>query len=95
MASAERPVFHPVIGKTLKDARLRRGWSFGQTVIQAAKRNLPITKSSVRYLEEGKTKHPDAETLKAVAVLYGLSYRDLAPWGWRSPRPAWTWPTSA
>lgn len=36
-----------------------------------------ISLNALRYLEEGKTKHPDSGALRAVSKLYGLDYDEL------------------
>jgi len=37
-----------------------------------------LSVQKLRYLEEGRTKHPDAEVLRAVATMYELDFDELA-----------------
>jgi transcriptional regulator with XRE-family HTH domain len=73
-----RPVFHGQIGAELRELREARGWSQSQAVHLAGRRHLPaVSVQQLRFLEEGRTKHPDADILRSVAGLYGLEYQDL------------------
>ena len=73
-----RPVFHGQIGSELRELREARGWSQHQTVSLAKRRKLPpLSVQKLRYLEEGRTKHPDAEVLRALSALYGVNYDEL------------------
>lgn len=72
-----RPVFHRELGKSFEQRRMARGWSQNQAVLRAKQLGVPISLSSLRYLEEGKTKHPDAEALRSLARLYELDYQEL------------------
>lgn len=58
--------------------RQAKGWSIKQAVIQAKGKGHSITAYQLRWLEEGKTKAPDGEALRAVSAIYGLSYVALA-----------------
>lgn len=73
-----RPVFHGRLGAELKQMRESRGWSLSQVVDLARRRRLTgLSPQQLRYLEEGRTKHPEADALQAVAAIYNLKYEEL------------------
>ena len=75
----ERPIFHALLGETLKGFRDDRGWSIQRAVINAKKKkHAALTMNRLRWLEEGKTKFPDQDVLRAVADLYEIDYYVLA-----------------
>jgi transcriptional regulator with XRE-family HTH domain len=77
--SPKRPVFHPELGQKLADLRDARGWSVQEAVnYSQAKHPKVLTWNRLTRLESGKTKHPDADALRAVAEIYGLDYHQLA-----------------
>lgn len=75
---AGRPTFHAEIGRELAQLREGKGWSQRRAVDIARRKGLPLGLGALRFLEDGKTKHPDADVLKTLCVLYGLSFRELA-----------------
>lgn len=75
---ADRPVFHPDIGKFLADRREEKGWTQRQAIDIAQRRGIALGLGPLRFLELGRTKYPDADLLRAVAKLYGLSFDKLA-----------------
>lgn len=77
-AKRARPIFHPTIGAYLKHLRESRNWSQLQAVSLARQKGLRLGVGQLRFLEDGLTKHPDAQLLQAVAGLYRISYWDLA-----------------
>lgn len=72
-----RPVFHRELGRLFTEKRTLRGWSQGQAVLRSRQLGAPVSLNSLRYLEEGKTKYPDADALRALSKLYDLDYEDL------------------
>src|SRR5262245_29342796 len=75
----ERPVFHRDLGEVFVKCRTAKGWSVQRAVIAArGRKHATLTANKLRWLEEGKTKAPDQEVLRAVADIYGLEYRELA-----------------
>lgn len=73
-----RPVFHGRIGAELREMRESRGWTQSQVVDLARRRKLTgLSLQQLRYLEEGRTKHPDGDTLQAIASIYTLNYDEL------------------
>jgi transcriptional regulator with XRE-family HTH domain len=74
-----RPIFHRELGELLVTLRTARAWSVQQAVIQSrVKHPGVLTWNVLTRLESGKTKHPDAEALRALADLYELDYTVLA-----------------
>jgi transcriptional regulator with XRE-family HTH domain len=75
---AERPIFSADLGAYFRAFRERKGWNQRQTADIAERRGLPdLTYNTLRYLEEGKTKNPDPDVLKAVSALYDVPYETL------------------
>jgi len=81
-AMARRPVFHPELGAFFEELREKRGWTQSQAADLAQRRDLHVlTRQVLLRLEDGKTKNPEPEVLRAVAVLYEVPYDDLvAKW---------------
>lgn len=75
-----RPIFHAEIAQDLRTWRERRGWTAGEAVLRAKGKGLDLSVQQLRWVEEGRAKHPTAEVLKAVAAIYGIDY---APLAWR------------
>lgn len=74
-----RPVFHKELGDRLRKLREAHDWSVQQAInIAKGKQHRALTLNRLRWLEEGKTKFPDAEVLRAVADIYDLTYAELA-----------------
>lgn len=77
--AAKRPIFHAELGAMLIELRTRKGLSVQEAVnFSKAKHPKALTWNRLTRLESGKTKHPDAEALKALADIYGLDYAELA-----------------
>ena len=57
--------------------RESRGWNQLQTVDMARRRRVTLSYNTLRWIEDGKIKNPEPEALKAMSVLYGVSYEDL------------------
>jgi transcriptional regulator with XRE-family HTH domain len=75
---ASRPIFHADLGRYFATLRERHGWTQRQATSVARRRGIvAIARQTIWRLEIGKVKHPDAEVLRAVAVLYDVSYEDL------------------
>ena len=72
-----RPVFLPKLGGYLRSLRESRGWNQLQTVDMARRRRVTLSYNTLRWIEDGKIKNPEPEALKAMSVLYGVSYEDL------------------
>jgi hypothetical protein len=72
-----RPTFHAEVGAFLMHLRHMKGWSQRKTVQMARQRGLSLSLGSLRFLEEGKTKHPERALLKAVATLYDVPFELL------------------
>lgn len=73
-----RPVFLQKFGSFLVDMREARGWKQSQAADIATRRGIGLSYQALRWLEEGKTKSPDPDTLRAVGRLYDLPYEMLA-----------------
>lgn len=77
--AAPRPVFHAALGTEIQEIRKAKGWSLNQAVLFAKRKgHKQPTAQGLRWLEEGRTRYPDPDTLKAIADLYGLDYSALA-----------------
>lgn len=74
MVPQQRPTFHAEIGEFLVHLRRMKGWSQRKTVSVARQRGLALSLGSLRFLEEGKTKHPDRKLLEGVAALYDVPF---------------------
>ena len=72
-----RPTFHGEIGQYLVGLRRSQSWSQRQAVTIARRRGLPVSLGSLRFLEQGKTKHPDRALLVAIATLYEVPFELL------------------
>ncbi|HYE86530.1 MAG TPA: helix-turn-helix transcriptional regulator [Vicinamibacterales bacterium] len=74
-----RPVFHPKLGQLFAGCRAAKGWSVQQAVNMAhGRKHTALTPNRLRWLEEGRTKAPDQDVLRAVCDIYGLDYREIA-----------------
>jgi transcriptional regulator with XRE-family HTH domain len=74
----ERQIFYEELGLYFEALREGKGWK--QTVAAGIARRRKLTGLSynaIRYLEAGKTKHPDAKVLRAAAQLYSVPYEEL------------------
>jgi hypothetical protein len=76
MVPLQRPTFHAKIGQFLMHLRLMRGWISERRYPGSATRRL-VQPGSLRFLEEGKTKHPDRKLLEGVAALYDVPFAML------------------
>jgi len=72
-----RAVIHEDIGRQIAAAREQAGWSQTQAVSLAARRGLPLGLGALRGMEEGTTKYPTADVLRAIATLFRLPYEAL------------------
>ena len=73
-----RPIFHPELAAFLKGLREARGLGQRQAANIAQSRGLTALTHGVLFnLENGKTKKPNPEALRALAVLYGIPHEDL------------------
>lgn len=81
-----RPVFHAEFGAYLKEVREskarseagRATWTLRGVAERAHRRGFTALSRQILFrLEQGQTRHPDAEVLLEVAELYGLAYADL------------------
>jgi transcriptional regulator with XRE-family HTH domain len=70
-------VFFPALGAYFVSLREARGWNQSQAGDIAARRKIPITYQALRGLEEGKTKSPEPELLRAVSELYDVPYEQV------------------
>lgn len=78
-AARQRPVFHERYGQDLKALREAHGWSVQQAVnLAIGKGHRGLTWNKLTWLESGKTKLPDRDTLEAIAAIYELRYEELA-----------------
>jgi transcriptional regulator with XRE-family HTH domain len=79
LLARQRPVFLPGIGNQISDLRKARGWTIRGAASIAARQKLnpPLTYQVLFRLENGQTKSPDPEVLRALADLYRLDYIDL------------------
>lgn len=73
-----RPVFHPDLGRYFAELRKAHGWKQSQAAHFAARRGLAaLTRQVLLRLENGKTKNPEPDVLRAVGDLYGVPYEQL------------------
>ena len=72
-----RPVFHRDFGEFLRNLRKARDWSGRGAASIAQRKGLPLTYQVLRNLENGQIKNPGPETLRAIADLYDIEYRDV------------------
>lgn len=76
---SERPVFYEATAKYFRELREARKLGFRQMVARAQAAKLTaITIETLRGLEKGKTKVPDANVLRDIARFYDLPYEHLA-----------------
>ena len=71
-----RPVFHAELGEILKKTRGRR--AIHTVTLMARDRGFTVTDNQIRWIEAGKTQHPDADVLRALSAVYGMDYEPLA-----------------
>lgn len=75
----ERPVFHLQLGQYIAGFRANRKWSIHRAVLAARhKGHAALTDNKLRWMEEGKTKAPDQDVLRAIADIYEVDYIGLA-----------------
>lgn len=74
----KRPVHHTKLATYFVTLREAKGWNQSQAADVAARRHLKVTYQALRGLEDGTTKNPEPDLLRAVAVLYGKTYREVA-----------------
>ena len=69
MMVVQRRTFHAQIGEFLVRLRGMKGWSERQTVTAPRQSGIAPSLGSLRFLEEGKTKHPDRVMLAGIAAV--------------------------
>lgn len=75
---SERPVFHAELGARLRRYREAKKWSLEHAVQRAKDKGFSsMTAQKLRYLEDGMTKHPDADVLAAISAIYRIDYASL------------------
>jgi transcriptional regulator with XRE-family HTH domain len=74
--SAERPIFHADLGRILQTSRGKR--AIKTVTLQAKERGFSVTDNQIRWIEAGKTQHPDQGVLRALCAVYGLDYESFA-----------------
>lgn len=77
LPGAARPTFHAELGAFFVHLRRMKGWSQRQATTMARERGASLSLGSLRFLEEGKTKHPDRALLEGVATLYDVPFEML------------------
>jgi transcriptional regulator with XRE-family HTH domain len=73
----KRSVFLEGFGHYLVSLREALRWKQAQAADIAKRRGIAVTYQALRGLEEGTTKSPDPELLRAIAALYELPYPEL------------------
>ena len=80
----ERPTFHAEFGEYVRGLRVRLNdahpgrWTLRGAADLAHRRGLAsLTRQILFRLEQGQTRHPDANVLMEVADLYGVPYAEL------------------
>jgi transcriptional regulator with XRE-family HTH domain len=74
----KRPVFNAELGSYFATLREQRGWTQRQATELARRRGIQgIAKQTIWRIEQGKVKHPEAETLRAFSLLYSVPFDDL------------------
>lgn len=76
-AVARRPIFHAEFGAYLADLRTQKGWSQSDAARYGGKKSKLLTRQVLLHLEAGKTKDPDPEALRALALLYDVPYEQI------------------
>lgn len=75
---AARPVFNATLGEYFAELRLAHNWTQRQATAIAFNRKIAgISKQTIWRIEKGKIKHPEADALRGLAALYGVSYEEL------------------
>ena len=72
-----RPVFLPAFGKYLRALRDDHGWNQSQAVDTARRRGITLSYNTLRWIEDGKIKNPEPETLRGLSRLYGVGYEEV------------------
>jgi transcriptional regulator with XRE-family HTH domain len=74
-----RPIFDAKLGAAFARLReLHTGWSQNHAGARADERKLPgLTRNIVWRLEQGRIKHPSANTLRSLATLYRVPYEEV------------------
>lgn len=73
-----RPVFHRELGRYLRELREAAGLGQRQAAELLRRRKLAnVSDSTLNWLENGRTKHPNPALLRAIAELYRTSYDSL------------------
>jgi transcriptional regulator with XRE-family HTH domain len=76
---ASRPVFHKELGEFFESLREAHGWTQRQAGDIAARRKLNgLSRQVLLRLENGRTKNPEPNVLRALADLYEMSYEEIA-----------------
>ena len=73
----DRPTFHAELGAFFVHLRRMKGWSQRKATLMARQRGIALSLGSLRFLEEGKTKHPDRGLLEGIASLYDVPFEML------------------
>lgn len=80
-----RPVFFADLGKFFVSLREAKNWNQSQAADIATRRGLSrLSYNALRYLEEGKTKNPEPDVLRALATLYDVPYEELLAKFWET-----------
>ena len=69
-----RPIFHAEFGKYLADLRDKRNMSQSDAARFGRKLTPLLTRHVLLHMEAGKTKDPEPDVLRALAVLYEVPY---------------------
>jgi transcriptional regulator with XRE-family HTH domain len=76
---ADRPVFHKELGQFFESLREAQGWNQRQAADIAKRRRIKsLSRQVLLRLEDGKTKNPEPEVLRALAELYERPYEEIA-----------------
>jgi transcriptional regulator with XRE-family HTH domain len=73
-----RPIFHAEFGRYL--AKLREdktGWTQSDAARFGRRHSPALSRNVIVHLEQGKTKDPEPEVLRALANLYGVEYLEI------------------
>lgn len=96
----ERPTFHAEFGEYVRGLRVRLNdahpgrWTLRGAADLAHRRGLAsLTRQILFRLEQGQTRHPDANVLMEVADLYGVPY-DATPRGGPRRPSCFQWRTT-
>lgn len=75
---SKRPIFHAQFGEYLAGLREAKGWNQSDAARFGVKKSKLLTRQVLLHLEAGKTKDPKPDVLRAVALLYGVPYEQIA-----------------